>query len=242
MKAMLFAAGLGTRLQELTKDCPKALVKVQGKTLLQHSIEHLRKNGCTYIVINIHHFAEKVLEELQKEAYLDLEIKISDERDYLLETGGGLLKAAKYLDGNDPFLAYNVDVLSNINLQELYQQHLSNNALATLAVRNRVSSRYLLFDQENTLCGWTNTQTGALKMAKETSITYQKAFSGIQVINPAIFGLIKQEGRFSITTSYLELAKIHRINAFEHDKDYWFDVGKPERLNAAECFLNKHNS
>ncbi len=242
MKAMLFAAGLGTRLQELTKECPKALVNVQGKTLLQHSVEHLKKNGCNYIVINVHHFAEKILEELKKEAYLGLDIKISDEREHLLETGGGLLKAAKYLDGESPFLAYNVDVLSNINLQALYKQHRASNALATLAVRNRISSRYLLFDQDNTLCGWTNTQTGALKTSKKALKTYQRAFSGIQVINPAIFDLIEQQGRFSITTSYLELATNHHIEAYEHDKDYWFDVGKPERLKAAENFLNKLNS
>jgi NDP-sugar pyrophosphorylase family protein len=242
MKAMLFAAGLGTRLQELTKECPKALVNVQGKTLLQHSVEHLKKNGCTYIVINVHHFAEKILKELKKEAYLGLDIKISDEREYLLETGGGLLKAAKYLDGESPFLAYNVDVLSNINLQALYKQHCASNALATLAVRDRISSRYLLFDQDNTLCGWTNTQTGALKTSKKALKTYQRAFSGIQVINPAIFDLIEQQGRFSITTSYLELATNHCIEAYEHDKDYWFDVGKPERLEAAENFLHKFNS
>lgn len=242
MKAMLFAAGLGTRLQQITKDCPKALVKVQGKTLLQHNIEQLKRHGCTSIVVNVHHFAEKIIQELDQHQNFGIEIIISDESEHLLETGGGLLKAAPHLQGSEPFIAYNVDVLSNINLQKLYRQHLQNKALATLAVRDRKSSRYLLFDKNKELCGWENTKTAELKMSKATESPQQKAFSGIQVISPEVFNLIRQKGRFSITNSYLELAKKHRIAAYEHNQDYWFDVGKPERLLSAENFLNKYKS
>ncbi len=237
MKAMIFAAGLGTRLKEYTADRPKALVKVKGKTLLQHCIEHLKGFGVNTIVINIHHFADKVLKELSKHNNFGCEIIISDEREQLLETGGGLMKAARHLRGNEPLLVFNVDVLSNVDLNKMLEYHMNKAALATLATRRRVSSRYLLFDSGQQLCGWTNTKTEEVKMSRTGRETQQFAFSGIQILSPEIFDLIEEKGKFSITDSYLNLAREHKIIAYPHDEDYWFDVGSPQKLQAVEHFL-----
>lgn len=236
---MLFAAGLGTRLRPLTNDRPKALVEVHGKTLLQHAVEHLQQYDVETIVVNIHHFGERVLDVLNQYNNFGANIIISDERDALLETGGGLKKAAPLLQGSMPFIVYNVDVLSNINLYKMLAYHQEQNALATLATRKRESSRYLLFNREQQLCGWTNTKTKEVKMVREAATTNNYAFSGIHIIEPALLDLIQQEGKFSITTTYLELAAQHKIIAYPHDEDYWFDVGKPERLQAAQDFLKK---
>lgn len=238
MKAMIFAAGLGTRLRPLTNDRPKALVEVHGKTLLQHAIEHLKSFGITNIVINIHHFGQKVLDLLEKHQNFGCELTVSDERDVLLETGGGLKKAAQYFKKESAVLVYNVDVLSNINLEKMLKYHYQHQALATLATRNRQSSRYLLFDKNQTLCGWTNTKTNEVKRMRSTPITHHYAFSGIHIINPQLLNLMTQEGKFSIITTYLNLASEHKIIAYPHDSDYWFDVGKPERLHAAIDFLS----
>lgn len=238
MKAMIFAAGLGTRLRPLTNDRPKALVEVLGKTLLQHAIEHLKRFGITDIVVNIHHFGAKVLEVLQSNQNFGCNIIISDERAALLETGGGLLKAKAHFKGEEAIVIYNVDVLSNIDLLEMRHYHQENKALATLATRNRESSRYLLFNEHQELCGWTNTKTKEIRHVRLANNLQQYAFSGIHIINPVLLELITQEGKFSITDTYLELATHHKIMAYRHDQDYWFDVGKPERLAAASKFLS----
>jgi NDP-sugar pyrophosphorylase family protein len=237
MKAMIFAAGLGTRLRPLTDDRPKALVEVHGKTLLQHAIEHLKSFEIIDIVVNIHHFGAKVLEVLADNQNFGCNIIISDERAMLLETGGGLLKAKKYFEGEEAIVIYNVDVLSNINLLEMLHYHKKNKALATLATRSRESSRYLLFNEQQELCGWTNTKTKAIKHVRPAKTIQQYAFSGIHIIDPFLLELITQKGKFSITDTYLELAAQHKIIAYPHDQDYWFDVGKPERLKAASIFL-----
>lgn len=238
MKAMIFAAGLGTRLRPLTNDRPKALVEVLGKTLLQHSIEHLKRFGITDIVVNIHHFGARVLEVLEQHQNFACNIIISDEREALLETGGGLLKAKNHFKGEEAIVIYNVDVLSNIDLLEMLHYHQENKALATLATRSRVSSRYLLFNERQELCGWTNTKTKEIKNVRPAKNKQQYAFSGIHIIHPALLELIRQEGKFSITDTYLDLASEHKIIAYPHDQDYWFDVGKPERLAAASDFLS----
>jgi NDP-sugar pyrophosphorylase family protein len=237
MKAMIFAAGLGTRLRPLTNDRPKALVEVLGKTLLQHSIEHLKGFGITDIVVNIHHFGARVLEVLESNQNFGCNIIISDERAELLETGGGLLKAKDHFKGEEAIVIYNVDVLSNIDLVEMLHYHQKNDALATLATRSRESSRYLLFNEQQELCGWTNTKTKEIKNVRPAKNKQQYAFSGIHIIKPALLELITQEGKFSITDTYLGLAGEHKIVAYPHDQDYWFDVGKPERLAAATKFL-----
>lgn len=238
MKAMIFAAGLGTRLRPLTNDRPKALVEVLGKTLLQHAVEHLKRFGITDIVVNIHHFGAKVLEVLEEHQNFDCNIIISDERATLLETGGGLLKAKAHFEGEEALVIYNVDVLSNIDLLEMLHYHKQHKALATLATRSRESSRYLLFNEDQELCGWTNTKTNEIKNVRPAKHKEQYAFSGIHIIDPTLLNLMTQKGKFSITDTYLDLAAQHKIIAYPHDGDYWFDVGKPERLAAATKFLS----
>lgn len=235
---MIFAAGLGTRLRPLTNDRPKALVEVLGKTLLQHAIEHLKSFGITDIVVNIHHFGARVLEVLEQHQNFGCNIIISDERTALLETGGGLLKAKAHFEGEEAIVIYNVDVLSNIDVLKMLDYHKKNKALATLATRSRESSRYLLFNEQQQLCGWTNTKTKAIRHVRPAKNRQQYAFSGIHIINPLLLDLITQEGKFSITDTYLDLASQHNIIAYPHDQDYWFDVGKPERLAAASKFLS----
>ena len=237
MKAMLFAAGLGSRLYPLTSDRPKALVEINGKTLLQHCIEYLNSYGIKTIVINIHHFGEQILKLLEANNNFNCNIIISDERDLLLETGGGLKKASEYLNGSEPIVLYNVDVISNIDLKKLVEFHQNNSALATLATRHRKSSRYLLFNDKKQLCGWKNTNTSEVKICREASNLTEYAFSGIQMISPEFLKLIKQEGKFSIILTYLNLANKYNILCFEHDNDYWFDVGNVKKLDDAKCFF-----
>lgn len=239
---MIFAAGLGTRLRPLTNDRPKALVEVHGKTLLQHAIEHLKSFGITTIVINIHYFGQTVLDFLAEQQNFGCELIISDERTALLETGGGLKKAAQHLVGEEAIILYNVDILSNIDLNKMLHYHQQQQALATLATRTRDSSRYLLFNKELILCGWQNIKTGVVKDVRTATSTTGYAFSGIQIISPKFLNLITQEGKFSIMTTYLDLAKQHKIVAYPHDEDYWFDVGTTQKLAKATDFLAQNNS
>jgi N-acetyl-alpha-D-muramate 1-phosphate uridylyltransferase len=167
-------------------------------------------------------------------------IIISDERNELLETGGGLKKASGHLSGSESIVLYNVDIISNIDLDKMKLFHENNSALATLATRKRTSSRYLLFDDQQQLCGWTNTKTSEVKMSRESTVVQQYAFSGIQIISPEFLKLIELEGKFSIISTYLNLAKNHKILSYQHDDDYWFDIGNPDKLNAAKHFFNKN--
>lgn len=236
---MLFAAGLGTRLQPLTNDRPKALVEVHGKTLLQHAIEQLKKHNILDIIVNIHHFGDKVLQTLDAHQNFGCNLTISDERSSILETGGGLLKAAPLLKDQQEVLLYNVDVLSNINLEKMLDTHKKGENHATLAVRNRQSSRYLQFDSDGHLCGWVNTQTGEERTVRNTLKKKNFAFSGIHIISTELINAIEERGKFSITQSYLNLADRFNIAAYPHNEDYWFDVGKPEKLQIAKEFLSK---
>ena len=231
MKAMIFAAGLGTRLQNETAAKPKALVEIGGKPLLQHAIEKLKSEGITEIVVNVHHFSELVISFI-KEKDFGFPIHISDETEKLLDTGGGLKKAACYFDDNEPILIYNVDILSNLNLQLLLEEHLKSGALVTLAVRKRETQRYYKFDSEMNLVGWINRKTGETKISKPEHFekATEMAYSGIHVINPEIFSLMPETDRFSVTDFYLELAKTQNITGFYDDSDLWMDVGKPEQL------------
>ncbi len=231
MKAMIFAAGLGTRLRPLTNDRPKALVELEGKTLLEIVIRRLIHHGFTDIVVNVHHFADKVIQFLKDHNNFGVKITISDERDQLLETGGGLKKAANLLMGKDPILICNVDILTNINFSKMLDVHRRSGAIATLAIRNRKTSRYLLFNQRKNLCGWTNAKTGEVKIAKQTKTKpIPLAFSGIHIIEPKFLELIHQTGKFSIIDVYLDLARTNQIKGYQHDEDVWLDVGKPESL------------
>lgn len=241
MKALLFAAGLGTRLKTYTQDKPKALVTLAGKPLLQHAIEHLKRFGITDITINVFHFADQIIDFISEHNSFDVNIRISDEREQLLDTGGGLKKAAGFLKGNEPILIYNVDVISNLNLFNLLNFHQQNKALATLVVRNRETSRYLMFDESLQLTGWKNFSNGDSIISRADSFPTSKpmAFSGIHLLEPEIFELITEEGKFPIMDLYLRLAKVHKIIGYPDQSELWMDLGKPEQLLAAEQLLSK---
>ena len=235
MKAMILAAGLGTRLKPFTDSHPKALAVVNKKTLLQRNIEFLARFGIKDIIINVHHFAKEIIDFLKNNNDFGSTITISDESDEVLETGGGLKKAGWFFEDDSlPFVVMNVDVLTDINLAAMIEQHRKLQPLATLAVTNRHTSRYFLFDEVDLLCGWKNIKTGEQKISREASGYIQKAFSGIHVISPQIFSLIKMDGKFSMVDLYLELAKTQAITAFDHSNSKFIDVGKPESIMKAE--------
>ena len=234
MKAMIFAAGLGTRLRPITNDRPKAMVEVHGMPLLEIAIKRLKCFNITNIVINVHHYADMVEDFLAKKGNFGVNIEISDEREALLNTGGGLKKAAHFFKGETDVLICNVDILSNIDLSQLIHTHQSSNALATLAVRNRESSRGLLFDKNQTLKGWHNKKTGESKpsnLAMEKLIDY--AFSGIHVVSTKLFELMPVQDEFSIIDVYLDAMQSHTLQAYPHNEDVWLDVGKIPALKAA---------
>ncbi|MBK7762436.1 MAG: nucleotidyltransferase family protein [Bacteroidetes bacterium] len=234
MKAMILAAGLGTRLKPFTDHHPKALALVNGKTLLQRNIEYLKSYGVDSFIINVHHFAEQIIQYLQKHNFFDTQIEISDERNEILETGGGLLKASWFFDKDEPFILMNADMLTDIDMLEMYTYHKLRKPLATLAVCKRNSSRCLLFNQENILCGWQNTSTEEIKMSRDENNLQSFSFSGIHIIEPGIFSQIRFTGKFSMIDVYLELAKINNIIAFDHSGKKLLDVGKPESIVEAE--------
>jgi len=238
MKAMILAAGLGTRLKPFTEHHPKALAVVNDKTILQRNIEYLASFGIKDIIINVHHFAEQVIFFVEKNNGFGSNISFSDERDEVLETGGGIKKAARFFEKqNEPFVVMNVDVLTDMNLAAMISLHKTKSPMATLAVSSRQTSRYFLFDEFNLLCGWKNVKTGEQKISRKSSKYIEKAFSGIHVISPEIFSLIKSEGKFSMVDVYLELAKTQAIQAFDHTGSKFIDVGKPESiLRAAQIF------
>ncbi|HEY3389728.1 MAG TPA: nucleotidyltransferase family protein [Prolixibacteraceae bacterium] len=239
MKALIFAAGLGTRLYPLTIDKPKALVEIAGKTLLQMAIEKVSHAGYNDIVINIHHFGDQIIQFLERNNNFGLTITISDERDQLLDTGGGILKAAQWLDSEEPFLVYNVDVLSNIDLQLFRQYHIENGGLATLVVRDRNTARYLAFDDTMQLSGWKNIKTGEEIASRNMQDCSLLAFSGIQLIEPAIFKLIIETGSFPLIPLYLRLAADARIMGYHDHSSLWMDLGKPDQIKEAERIILK---
>ena len=242
MKALIFAAGLGTRLLEHTKNKPKAMVNLAGKPLIRHAIEYLKSFGITDVTINVFHFADQIISYLNENHFFGIDIHISDECDQLLDTGGGLKKAGAFLKGNEPILIYNVDVVSNLDLNVLLKYHQEQKALATLVVRSRKTSRYLMFDQNLQLAGWKNFSNGETRISRPNSFINSKplAFSGIQIIQPELLAMITEEGRFPIMDLYLRLAKDQSIKAFIDDSDLWLDLGKPEELIAAENIFTKY--
>ena len=241
MKALLFAAGLGTRLQEYTQNRPKALVHLAGKPLLYHAVEHLKSFGITDITINVFHFAEQVISFVRENNSFGINIHISDERDQLLDTGGGLKKASAFLKGEEPILIYNVDVISNLDLDLLLNYHQEQKALATLVVRSRETSLYLMFDQNLQLAGWKNFSSGETRISCENSFEIARplAFSGIHLIEPKLLDIITEEGKFPIMDLYLRLAKDHVIKGFIDQSDLWMDLGKPDQLKQAEEHFRK---
>lgn len=242
MKAMIFAAGLGTRLRPITNSRPKALVEIDGKPLLQIAIEKLKRFGYDEVIVNIHHFGEQIIDFLKANHNFDIHIEISDERDLLLDTGGGLKKAAWFFDDGQPFLVHNVDILSGIDFNMLRDAHLKSGALATLAVQNRPTSRSLLLNPENCLAGWRNNLTGELKLSCESAEGLTPtAFSGIHMVSPGIFPLIEEKGVFSIIDVYLRLARKYNISTFNHDQSFWMDLGRIEHLQDIEEKIKSHS-
>jgi NDP-sugar pyrophosphorylase family protein len=240
MKAMVLAAGLGTRLRPLTNDRPKALVEVGGRTLLEITLTRLRKFGVRDAIINVHHYADMVIDRMKAAGNFGMNIEFSRE-DVLLDTGGGLKQAGWFLGGRsgaqaeDPFILHNVDVISNIDLQRMVESHRQTKALATLAVQERKSSRYLLFDGEGRLCGRRLVKEEKTEVVRPSQQMTELAFSGIHVISPRIFSLLTEEGIFSIVPAYLRLAaQDEKIMAFRADEYYWRDLGKPENIRQAE--------
>ena len=236
MKAFIFAAGLGTRLKEHTQDKPKALVQLAGKPLVQHAIEKLLAHQITDITINVFHFADQIKAFLESHPFPGAQLHLSDETGELLDTGGGLKKAGEFLMGNEPILIYNVDVISNLDLTALLNDHRAHNALATLVVRSRETSRYLMFDEKMQLAGWKNFSNSETKISREDTFYGAKpyAFSGIQIIEPELFGLIEEEGKFPIMDLYLRLAQTKHIRGFIDHSTIWMDLGKPDQLLQAE--------
>ncbi len=234
MKAMILAAGIGTRLRPITNYQPKAMVEVNGMPLLEIAIRRLKYFGCKDIIINVHHFTDTILKFLKKKNNFDINIEISDERDQILETGGGLKKAASFFD-DEPFLLYNTDIISDVDIRKLYDTHLKSIALATLVVRKRETTRYFIFNESNVLHGWMNTKSGEIKITSNSKGIFKMlAFSGIHVINPEIFSLMShKEGAFSIIDFYLEVLEKHKILGFQHDDGIWMDIGKRENLEKA---------
>ena len=238
---MIFAAGLGTRLRPLTNDRPKALVEVGGKPMLEHVINQLAQAGFDDITINIHHFGQKIIDFLSSKDNFGLNIHISDERDLLLDTGGGILKARPFLDGEEPFLVHNADILTDLDLKAMVNAHVASNAIASLLVKERETQRYFVFDKDYRLNGWINKKTGE---TKPTSLHYQgdemleRAFGGVHVISPSIFPLLEKHAQgeqvFSITPFYISECGNCHIHGYESPSPYnWLDVGKPETLEEA---------
>lgn len=236
---MILAAGLGTRLRPLTNDRPKALVEVAGRTLLEITLTRVRLFGVHQVIVNVHHFADMVVDYLKENSNFGMHIAISRE-DVLLDTGGGLKKAAWFFqespaDAEEPFILHNVDVISTIDLTKMAAFHKQRGALATVAVHDRETSRYLLFDERNELCGRRAGNDGPPEMARPARNTHALAFSGIHVISPRFLSLLTEDGAFSIINAYLRLATNgERIAAFRADDYYWRDLGKPESVAQAE--------
>ena len=242
MKAMILAAGLGTRLRPLTNDRPKALVEVAGHTLLEITLRRLASFGIRQVIVNVHHLADMVIDYLKKNDNFGMRVEISRE-DVLLDTGGGLKQAEWFFlqDGpaQEPFLLHNVDVISTIDFARMLEFHRERNALATLAVQQRETSRHLLFDERNQLCG-RQTAANAQEMVRPSPQTEALAFSGVHVISPELLGLINEQGVFSIVTTYLRLAaEGHRILAFRADEYYWRDLGKPGNITQTTVDLQQ---
>jgi N-acetyl-alpha-D-muramate 1-phosphate uridylyltransferase len=245
LRAIIFSAGLGTRFKPWTDSHPKALAIVNGKSLLQRNIEYLQQYGIKDVVVNIHHFPDQIINAIKENNGWGSNVIISDETDEVLETGGGLVKARKLLDGDKPFLSLNVDILTNLDLNKLMAFHQQHKPLVTFGVTNRKSSRVLLFDTDNRLCGWKNVHTGETKgpilafLPGEGTkpLLKEMAYSCVVIYEPKIFDLIRQKGKFSIMDTYLDLAAEHVILGYDHSGDHLVDVGKPESVAVAETLF-----
>ncbi len=232
--AMIFCAGLGTRFKPWTLHHPKALAQVNGKSLLERNIKYLNQYGHSNVVINVHHFANQIVDAVQQNNGWGSHIIISNEEDEVLETGGGLARAASFFKPGSNFITINADILTNLNLTELMEHHTQRKALITLAVSNRNSGRGLIFDKNMQLCGWQNKTTGEIKQPVPAVNTHVMAYSGVAVFKPDYFLHNNLTGKFSLIDSFLNLCSAHAIIGFDHSTDKWVDVGKPESVAVAE--------
>ena len=237
MKAMILAAGLGTRLRPLTKNVPKALVEINGSPILEIIILQLKSYGFSDIIINIHHHYNQVIDFLRANDNFGVNIQISDEKDKILDTGGGIKKASWFLNDNKPFLVHNVDVISDINLKDMYDFHCKRHPLATLAVKDKDSSRSLVFDHSYRLFGWENSSTGESRIvsALEKSDKTNIGFCGIHVIDPEIFQHMNSNDKFSIITTYMNVSLEHPIIGYPVEQNLWMDIGSFVKLEHAQA-------
>jgi len=242
MKAMILAAGLGTRLKPFTDHHPKALAVVNGKPLLQRNIEYLQAYGIYDVVVNVHHFADQIIDAIEKNNGWGSNVTISDESDEVLETGGGLLRAKAYFESEAKWLVMNADILTDLDLGKMLEADKAFDALsegemvATLAVTNRATSRNLIFNTAGTLCGWRNNTTNEEKWAnplKDPSMAVPKAFSGIQIVHANFFEALSLQGKFSLIDAYLQIAQHYAIHFYDHSDGILLDVGKPESVEKA---------
>ena len=237
---MIFAAGLGTRFKPWTDTHPKALAPVNGKSLLQRNVEYLQQYGITDVIVNVHHFAEQVLDAIKINNGWGSHIQVSDESDEVLETGGGLLKARSFFTSGEDFISCNADILTDLNLHDLVAFHKKHAPLVSFGITDRKTSRYFLFDENNRLCGWRNTKTGEEKISISKPVLLQKAYSTVVVYNYRIFELMEKAGftgKFSLVDVYLTLAADYPILGFDHSGGRLVDVGKPESVPLAESIF-----
>jgi N-acetyl-alpha-D-muramate 1-phosphate uridylyltransferase len=235
MKAMILAAGKGTRLGKISESIPKALLDINGKTALQIAVENCSSHGFNEIIINVHHFADMVEDEVKRLNKMGFSISVSDERAMLLETGGGLFKARRFFD-NNPFLIYNVDIISDMDISAMYKFHLEKKGMATLAVRNRPGNRFFLVNESGLIRGWRNKSTGEQILTRPTEEGISEiAFSGMHIVEPEIFNYM-DEGIYSMITLYLKIAEDHNIFTFRDDDSFWTDIGTAENLE----YVRKH--
>ena len=237
MKAMIFSAGLGTRFKPWTDHHPKALAVVNGKTLLQRNIEYLQQYGIREVIVNVHHFADQIVQAVQDNDGWGSRVLISDETDAVLETGGGLLKAKELFTPGEPFITCNVDILTDLDLGRLIAFHQQHRPLISFGITNRKTSRNFLFAEHNRLCGWVNQQSGEQRISLEKPGLVPKAYSCVVVFEYDVFQLTPFTGKFSLTDLYLELARQHTILGYDHSGDRWVDVGKTESIAVAERFF-----
>lgn len=235
MKAIILAAGLGTRLKNITQNKPKALVEVNGKTMLEIVILNLKARGFNNLLINIHHKGNLIIDFLANNNNFGVNITISDERQSILDTGGAILKAKNFIEGNQPVLVHNVDIISDVNIKSLMEHHRKSNSIATLCVRKRNTQRLLLFNNSLHLIGWVNIKKKEFRWVKKSHSNYDMfAFSGIYVISPKFTELITQTGKFSIIDSWLDIAKKNILSAYIDTSKQWSDLGTIEKINFVE--------
>ncbi len=241
MQAMIFSAGLGTRFKPWTDTHPKALALVNGKPLLQRNIEYLRQYGINEVIVNVHHFADQVDQAIVENDGWGSDLLVSDERDEVLETGGGLLKAKDFFQPGERFVTCNADFLTDLNINKLLAFHLEQESLISFGVTSRTSSRNLLFNKDYRLVGWKNNKTGAIRIAiPDETVAHELAYSCVVIFEYDIFRLMEEAGftgKFSLIDVYLTLAPQHRIMGYNHTGDKLVDVGKPESVAIAEALF-----